>query len=115
MSYDELMKKYLEIQDQYEQSEMKNQELKIKNENLTLELNTYRKMIFGSKRESLPKEEHIEDQCSLFDDPKDIEKNVEDQLKENIEKITISRKKRINFICSSGKYNQTHSEILHTH
>ena len=94
MSYDELMKKYLEIQDQYEQSEMKNQELKIKNENLTLELNTYRKMIFGSKRESLPKEEHIEEQCSLFDDPKDIEKNVEDQLKENIEKITISRKKK---------------------
>ena len=87
MSYDELMEKYLEIQNQY-------QELQIKNENLTLELNTYRKMIFGSKREALPKEEHIEEQCSLFDDPKDIEENLQKQIQENIEEITVHRKKK---------------------
>ena len=33
-------------------------------------------MIFGSKRESLPKEEYVEEQCSLFDDPKEIEENL---------------------------------------
>ena len=51
-------------------------------------------MIFGSKREYLPKEEHVEEQCSLFDESKDIEENLQEQIQENIEKITIYRKKK---------------------
>lgn len=80
MDYDELMKSY--------------KELKVKCDNLTIENNNLKRIIFGSKREKTPTTEEINiDQCSLFDNEKDIEKNVEKQIEEHIEEITVHKKK----------------------
>lgn len=67
MSYDELENEY--------------NKLKIKCDNLTLENNNLKRIIFGSKREKLPNTESINtEQCSLFDNEEDIEKNVQEQI-----------------------------------
>lgn len=81
MDYDELMEAY--------------QNLQIKYNNTVLELNTLKKIVFGSRREKTPVNEEINiDQRSLFDNEKDIEKNVQEQIAEEIEEITVYRKKK---------------------
>lgn len=88
MNYDELLNAYKNLQFQ-------NKELQIKYDNATLELNALKRMIFGSKREKTENNENINiDQCSLFDDEKDMDKNVEEQVAEQVEEITIHRKKK---------------------
>ena len=73
-----------------------NMKLKIELANAKLELNNLKRVVFGSKREYTPEANtaSIEEQCSLFNDPKDIEKNVQEQIEENIEEITVHRKKK---------------------
>ena len=72
-----------------------NMKLKIELANAKLELNNLKRVIFGSKIEYTPEanEAPIEEQCSLFDNPKDIEENVQEQIEEKIEEITVHKKK----------------------
>ena len=58
-----------------------NKELQIKCDNLTLEINNLKRIVFGSKRENTPTTESINtDQCSFFDNEEDIEKDVQEEL-----------------------------------
>ena len=70
--------------------------LELENENLKLENNSLKRIIFGSKREKTPKDnkEQIEEQCSLFDNPEEIENNVQEQIHEKVEEITVYKKKK---------------------
>lgn len=79
-----------------EEAIRKIQILELENENLKLENNSLKRIIFGSKREHTPKatEEQIEEQCSLFDDPKEIENDVQEQINDKVEEITVYRKKK---------------------
>lgn len=88
MTYEELMEKYQNMQKEYNT-------LKIKYENAELQLNSLKRMIFGSKREATPKDLQLENgmQCSFFDDEKSIEEDLQNQIKEETEKITVYRKK----------------------
>ena len=58
-----------------------NEKLKIELANTKLELNNLKRVMFGRKREYTPesKSEPIEEQCSLFDNEEEIEKNVEER------------------------------------
>ncbi len=88
MEYDELMNAYKKLQNE-------NKELQIKYDNAVLEINSLRRMIFGSKRERTPNNDQaIAEQCSLFEDEKDIEKNVQEQIAENVEEIVVHKKKK---------------------
>ena len=73
-----------------------NMKLKIELANAKLELNNLKRVVFGTKREYTPEsnETPIEEQYSLFDNEKDIEENVQEQIKENIEEITVHKKKK---------------------
>lgn len=88
MSYDELMKAY-----QKTQIEIK--KLALENENLNLELNNLKRIVFGKKRESTPKQEQVESalQCSLFDEQKPIDEETKKQVEEKLEEIIVHRKK----------------------
>ena len=79
-----------------EEAIKKIQVLELENENLKLENNSLKKIIFGSKSEKTPKDnkEQIEEQCSLFETPEEIEKNVQEQIDEKVEEITVYRKKK---------------------
>ena len=81
MSYDELMKKY--------------QDSQIEIENLKLELQNLKRVIFGSKRESIKKTEKIIDgeQISLFSDKMQTDEEIKEQVEKNVEEITVYRKK----------------------
>ena len=90
MSYEELMKKYKDLQVKYE-------EQKIELENQKLELDNLKRIVFGTKREHTPSYEKLEDisQCSLFTEPsEDIDNDLEKQITEQLEEITIYRKKK---------------------
>ena len=80
MSYEELLSEY--------------KKLAIKYDNITLELNTLKRFVFGSKQEKVPAKENIDiNQCSLFDNEEDMDKDVERQAKEQLEEVTVYRKK----------------------
>ncbi len=88
MTYDELMTAYKNLQIKYD-----NKVIELNNK--ILELNSLKRYIFGSKREKTPKNESIDiGQCSLFDDEKEIEQNVQEQIVEQVEEITVYRKKK---------------------
>ena len=73
-----------------------NMKLKIELANAKLELNNLKRVVFGTKREYTPEknETPIKEQCSLFDNEKDIEENVQEQIEKNIEEITVHKKKK---------------------
>ena len=84
----------------YEELQEENNELKqvvtkkdIEIENLKLQINTLNRYIFGSKRESTPKEENIVEgtQCSIFGEIEDEE--LKDKVEEKTEEIIVHRKK----------------------
>lgn len=82
MSYEELLKKY--------------NEQSIELENVKLELNNLKRIVFGSKREKTPEvEQNVNSQqCSIFDSEKDIEEDIKEQIVEQVEEITVYRKKK---------------------
>lgn len=90
------------VQITYEQLIEENKKLKQENkakdieiENLKIHINTLNRYIFGSKRESTPKEEEniVEGiQCSLFGEIKDEE--IKQQVEKKTEEITVYRKKK---------------------
>ena len=86
MSYDELMAEYQKLKKE-------NNNLKIKVENQELQINTLKRYVFGSKREYTPKEENLVEgvQISLFGESDDKELNQ--QIENEIEKITVHKKK----------------------
>ena len=79
-----------------EEAIRKIQILELENENLKLENNSLKRIIFGSKREHTPKitEEQMQEQCSLFEDPEEIENNIQEQINEKVEEITVYKKKK---------------------
>ena len=104
MSYEELMKeyketlnKYTEMVNKYSETEKQYKETSIENENLKLENNNLKRLIFGVKRETTPKkpQEETSMQCSLFDEEiKELDEEIEKQVKENVEEVTVYRKKK---------------------
>lgn len=84
----------------YEELVAENQKLYVENkkqaieiENLKLHINALNRYIFGSKRESTPKEENIVEgiQCSFFGEVKDEE--IKEQVEEKTEEIIVHKKK----------------------
>lgn len=96
MSLEEAIKKIQILEDKRNELEQKNQNLELENENLKLENNSLKRIVFGSKREKTPEnnKEQIEEQCSLFDNPKEIENDLQAQINEKVEEITVYRKKK---------------------
>ena len=80
MTYEELQKAY--------------NELRIKYENQEIELNNIKRIIFGRKREYTPIQEQEEEQCSLFEDEKEMDEEVEKEVKEKVEEITVYKNKK---------------------
>ena len=80
MTYEELQKAY--------------NELRIKYENQEIELNNLRRIIFGRKREYTPIQDQEEEQCSLFEDEKEMDEEVEKEVKEKVEEITVYKNKK---------------------
>ena len=86
-------KTYEELVAENQKLHAENTELKIKVENQQLHINALNRYIFGSKRESTPKEENIVEgtQCSIFGE---IENNeIKEQVEEKTEEIIVHRKK----------------------
>lgn len=96
MSLEEAIKKIQDLEEKTNELIRKSQKLELENENLKLENNSLKRIIYGSKRESTPKndKEQIEEQCSLFDDPKEVEKDLEEQLDKKLEEIIVYKKKK---------------------
>ena len=88
MSYEELMNKYMDAKKKYTDALVENENLKLENQNL-------KRIIYGVKREHTPKQEQLENsvQCSLFENNENIDKEIENQVKENVEEITVYKKK----------------------
>ncbi len=90
MSYEELKEKYEELQIKYN-------EQKIEIENQKIQLDNLKRIIFGTRREYTPSYDKLEDasQCSLFSEAvEDIDEDLERQITEQVETITIYRKKK---------------------
>ena len=80
-----------------------NTELRIKVENQQLHINMLNRYIFGSKSESIKKEENIVkgEQCSIFGVPEDEE--VKEEIEKATETITVHRKKNTKKVTSGIK------------
>jgi len=90
MLYQELIKKHEELIKKHEG-------LQNKYDNAILELNNLKKIVFGSRRETICKFENIESggQTSLFEtSTEEIQKNIENEIIEETEKIMVTRKKK---------------------
>ena len=89
MTYEELMQKYQE-------SEKEVTDLKLEIENLKLELQNFKRIIFGSKREHIPQYEDskVKEQTSLFEDNSQTDEEIVKQIEENVDEITVYRKKK---------------------
>ena len=81
MSYEELLENYNKLQ--------------LKYENTKLELDNLIRIVFGVNREYTPKQEQLENsvQCSLFDKEKEVDEELQKQVEENVEELTVYRKK----------------------
>ena len=87
-------KTYEELQNENQTLKETNKKQAIEIENLKLQINLLNKYLFGSKKESTPKEENIVEgiQCSIFDGTEEPE--VKKQIEEKTEEITVHRKKK---------------------
>lgn len=84
---------YEELVSEYKKLKQENTELKIKVENQQLHINALNRYIFGSKRETTPKEENIVEgiQCSIFGEVED--EDLKKKVEEKTEEIVIHKKK----------------------
>lgn len=101
MSYDELMEEYKRLQE-------KTNHLIVENNNLILENNNLKRIIFGSRRESTPVQDVSDtmEQCSLFEDPKQLEEDLAKQVEANVEEITVYKKKNKRKVVAGIKKEQ---------
>ena len=93
-TYEELQNENQRLRQTVTEKNKEITEKDIEIENLKLHINTLNRYIFGSKRESTPKEEEniVEGtQCSIFGEPEDEE--LKKQVEEKTEEIIIHRKK----------------------
>ena len=88
MSYQELMEKYQEQLQKYNDLQIEIANLKLENQNL-------KKVIFGERREYTSKQNETVNgtQSSLFEDVQ-TEEEIDEQIKENVEEITVHQKKK---------------------
>lgn len=95
-TYEELIEENQNLKNQNVELKHENMKLKVQVENQELQLNWFNKYVFGSKRESTPKEGNDQlvegTQCSIFGIPEDEE--VKEEIEKNTEEITIYRKKK---------------------
>ncbi len=96
-------KTYEELVLENQKLKQENTELKIKVENQELHINALNRYIFGSRRESTPKEENLVEgeQCSIFGIPEDEE--IKEQIEEKTEEIIVHRKKNTKKVKSGKK------------
>ena len=101
---------------EYQKLKQENTELKIKVENQQLQINALNRYIFGSKKESTPKEENIVEgtQCSIFGEPEDeeLKKIVEEKTEEIIVHKKKNAKKQQSGIKKSELKNVEKEEII---
>lgn len=95
MSYQELMEKYQEQFQKYQEQTQKYNDLQIEIANLKLENQNLKKVIFGERREYTSKQNEMVNgtQNSLFEDVQ-TEEEIDEQIKENVEEITVHQKKK---------------------
>ena len=96
-------KTYEDLVAEIKKLKQENTELKIKVENQQLHINVLNRYIFGSKSESIKKEENIVngEQCSIFGVPEDEE--VKEEIEKATETITVHRKKNNKKVTSGIK------------
>lgn len=101
MPYDELMEEYKKLR-----IELNNKNIEL--ENTKMQLNTLKRIIFGSRRESTPVQEvsNTMEQCSLFEDPKQLEEDLAKQVEDHVEEITVYKKKNKRKVVAGIKKEQ---------
>lgn len=101
MSYDELMEENKKLH-----IELNNKNIEL--ENTKMQLNTLKRIVFGSKREATPVQElpSIVEQCSLFEESKQIEDELRKQVEDNVEEITVYKKKNKRKVVAGIKKEQ---------
>ncbi len=99
-------KTYEELIEENQKLKQQVNELKIKVENQELHINVLNRYIFGSKRETTPKEENIVEgkQCSIFGEPENEE--LKEQIEERTEEIIVHRKKKSKKVQSGIKKSE---------
>lgn len=105
-TYEELVIENQKLKNELSQKNKEITNLKIKVENQELHINTLNRYIFGSKRETTPKEENIVEgkQCSIFGEPENEE--LKEQIEEKTEEITVHRKKKAKKVQSGIKKSE---------
>lgn len=95
MSFEELLSNYTNLDENYKDLNLNYQTLEQKYENQKLELANLKRIIFGSKSEKTPKHEELvgSEQCSIFDEVKEVDKELQEQVEKNIEELTVYKKK----------------------
>ena len=106
MTYEELVAENKKLQNEVREKNIEITNLKITVENQTLQINTLKRYIFGSKREAMPKEENIVEgtQCSIFGEPENEE--LKNQVEEKTEEIIVHRKKKTKKVQSGIKKSE---------
>lgn len=95
MTYEELQKAYKNVSAELANAKEELENAKVKIENQQIELNNLRRIVFGSRREYTPEVEQEDTmQCSLFKNEKEMDENVEKEVQENIEEMTVHKKKK---------------------
>lgn len=109
MSYEELLSNYKgldtdhkntksnyqDLQSDYKNLNLNYQTLEQKYENQKLELANLKRMIFGSRREKTLDNKELEGskQCSIFDEVKEVDEELQNQVEKNVEELTVYKKK----------------------
>lgn len=93
-TYEELVIENQKLKNEVKEKNIEITNLKIKVENQELHINALNRYIFGSKKESTPKEENIVEgtQCSIFGEPDN--KELKEQIEEKTEELIVHRKKK---------------------
>ena len=105
-TYEELVEQNRKLEQEITEKNAEINKLQIKIENQQLHINTLNRYIFGSKRESTPKEENIVEgtQCSIFGEIEDEE--LKKQVEEKTEEIIVHRKKKAKKVNSGIKKSE---------
>lgn len=105
-TYEELVAENQKLKNEVKEKNIEITNLKIKVENQELHINALNRYIFGSKKESTPKEENIVEgtQCSIFGEPDN--KELKEQVEEKTEEIIVHRKKKAKKVQSGIKRSE---------
>ena len=103
---EELLAEITKLRNEIKEKNIEITNLKTTVENQELQINTLKRYIFGSKRESTPKDENIVEgeQCSIFGEPESQE--LKEQVEEKTEEIIVHRKKKSKTVQSGIKKSE---------